>query len=158
MNGPVARAELELGKTQYRALQKVVFRTTGLQRHEAHIGPWCVPYLRGGSGPTLLLIHGFGDSKETWAPLILLLYRHFDVIAPDLLGFGHGPAVASDHMVPREQARILLGLLDKVTDGPVHVMGQSMGGMVAAYLALVAPQRCRTLALVSPAGTAGLAP
>ena len=158
MNGPVARAELELGKTQYRALQNVVYRTTRLQRHEAHVGPWRVPYLRGGKGPTLLLIHGFGDNKETWAPLILLLYRHFDVIAPDLLGFGEGPVVASEHMVPREQARTLLGLLDAVTDGPVHVVGQSMGAMVAAYMALAAPERCQTLALVSAAGAAGPSP
>ena len=158
MNGPVARAELELGRTQYRALQKVVFGTTGLQKHEVQIGPWRIPYLRGGKGPALLLIHGFGDSKATWAPLILLLYRHFDVIAPDLLGFGDGPVVASDHMVPREQAAVMSGLLDALTDGPVHVVGQSMGGMVAAYLALSEPQRCHTLTLISPAGRAGLAP
>lgn len=158
MNGPVARAELELGRTQYRALQKVLFSTTGLQKREAQVGPWRVPYLRGGKGPTLLLIHGFGDSKATWAPLILLLYRHFDVIAPDLLGFGDGPVVASDHMIPREQAKVMSGLLDSLTDGPVHVVGQSMGGMVAAYLALAEPERCHTLSLISPAGRAGLAP
>ncbi|MCO4763474.1 MAG: alpha/beta fold hydrolase [Myxococcales bacterium] len=158
MNGPIARAELELGKTQYRALKQVVHRTTGLKRYEAQIGPWRVPYLRGGKGPKLLLIHGFGDSKTTWAPLILLLYRHFDVIAPDLLGFGDSPVVGSQHMVPREQAQMLLGLLDTFGQEPVHVLGQSMGGMVAAYLALARPERCATLTLVSPAGPAGISP
>ncbi len=162
MNGPIARAELEVGRTQYAAMQQLVHRTVGLRRGEASAGPWRVPYVRCGRGPKLLLIHGFGDRKGSWSPLLLLLHRHFDCVAPDLLGFGESPAVASEHMLPREQARMLAGLLDSLETGddtgPVHVVGQSMGAMVAAYLALERAERVATLTLISPAGPAGLAP
>ena len=45
-------------------------------------------YRMAGSGPVLLLLHGIGDSSESWEPLMAALAQHFTVIAPDMLGHG----------------------------------------------------------------------
>ena len=45
-------------------------------------------YVKAGSGPALLLIHGIGDSSDTWRPVVEQLAEHYTVIAPDLLGHG----------------------------------------------------------------------
>jgi len=46
---------------------------------------------RGGSGEPLVLVHGIGHTWRGWKPMLPLLERSFDVLAPDLPGFGHSP-------------------------------------------------------------------
>jgi len=56
-------------------------------------------YVKAGHGPALLLIHGIGDSSDTWRPVVAGLAEHHTVIAPDLLGHGrsekHRPTTPS---------------------------------------------------------------
>ena len=158
MSDVLNRLETAVGALQYRALQHALRQVARVRQGDVQAGPWRVPYLTCGRGPTLLLIHGFGDRKETWLPLIARLHRRFTIIAPDLIGFGEGPSVDSQHVHPREQARTLVDMMTKLRLGPVHVVGQSMGATIANYIALAHPERCATLTLVAPAGPAGLAP
>src|SRR5690606_22678417 len=51
-------------------------------------------YVRKGSGPALVLLHGIGHNKGAWDPIIDELAERYDVIAPDLSGFGESPAFA----------------------------------------------------------------
>ncbi|HAN32798.1 MAG TPA: hypothetical protein DCQ06_14485 [Myxococcales bacterium] len=154
----LSRLETKLGALQYRALQQGLRKVARVRRGHVQAGPWRVPYLTGGTGPVLLLIHGFGDRKETWLPLMARLHRKFTLVAPDLIGFGEGPSVDSQHVRPREQAQTLVDMMTKLRLGPVHIVGQSMGAMIANYIALAYPERCASLTLVAPAGPKGLAP
>jgi pimeloyl-ACP methyl ester carboxylesterase len=97
-----------------------------------------------GSGPPLLLLHGWPEYWRTWEPVMTRLADRFTLIAPDLRGFGAsdkpgGPWGADDH------AADLLALLDALGVGPVGVAGHDVGGAVMLPLARRAPERLRGL-------------
>ena len=104
-----------------------------------------------GSGPPLLFVHGLGGCWQNWLENLPDLARDHRVIALDLPGFG-----ASE--MPRETlsvagyARTLDGVCDALSIDAAAVVGNSMGGFVAAELAIASPQRVERLALVSAAG------
>ncbi|MGW3953184.1 alpha/beta fold hydrolase [Streptomyces sp. NPDC004752] len=104
-----------------------------------------------GRGPAVLLIHGIGDSSDTWAELIPELARHHTVIAPDLLGHGSSDKPRGDYSVPAyaNGMRDLLGVLDI---DRVTLVGHSLGGGVAMQFAYQFPGRTERLALVSTGG------
>ena len=93
-----------------------------------------------GSGPALLLLHGWPEYWRTWEPVMQRLSRRFTLIAPDLRGFGAsskpaGPWGAADH------ARDLLALLDALGLDRVGIAGHDVGGAVMLALARLAPER-----------------
>jgi pimeloyl-ACP methyl ester carboxylesterase len=111
-------------------------------------------YVKLGSGPVLLLLHGLGCSHRTWLPVIDSLARRYTVIAPDLLGHGDSDKPRADYSIGAfaNGMRDLLTVLgiDKVT-----VVGHSLGGGVAMQFAYQFPERTERLVLV---GSGGLGP
>lgn len=98
-----------------------------------------------------LYVHGFGGSSQNWSALMPLLEDVLDGDAVDLPGFGASPPPGDgDHSVTGH-ARAVIRLLDADTRGPVHLLGNSLGGAVATRVAAVRPDLVRTLTLVSPA-------
>lgn len=92
-----------------------------------------------GSGPILLLLHGWPEFWRTWEPVMQRLSDRFTLVAPDLRGFGEsdkpaGPWGAEDH------ARDMLALMDALAPGPVGVVGHDVGGAVMLPLARSAPE------------------
>jgi 3-oxoadipate enol-lactonase len=113
----------------------------------ARVGEIELSYERRGSGPPLLAIMGMSGTLLTWGePFLASLCESFEVIAYDHRGVG-----ASSRMeVPFTIAQLAedaAGLLDALELDTAHVLGISMGGMVAQELALARPERIRTLAL-----------
>jgi pimeloyl-ACP methyl ester carboxylesterase len=108
-------------------------------------------FVHAGKGPPLLLIHGIGDSCDTWSNVIPTLARDHTVIAPDLLGHGRSDKPRADYSVAAyaNGMRDLLTVLDieKAT-----VVGHSLGGGVAMQFAYQYPERCERLVVVSSGG------
>ncbi len=108
-------------------------------------------YVKMGSGPALLLLHGLGCDHTTWSPVIHDLARHYTVIAPDLLGHGVSSKPRADYSVGgyANGMRDLLTVLgiDKVT-----VVGHSFGGGIAMQFAYQFPERTERMILVAPGG------
>jgi pimeloyl-ACP methyl ester carboxylesterase len=108
-------------------------------------------YVKVGSGPALLLLHGMGCDHTTWSPVIRRLARRYTVIAPDLLGHGRSDKPRADYSVGgyANGMRDLLTVLgiDKVT-----VVGHSLGGGVAMQFAYQFPERTERMVLVAPGG------
>ncbi|MXG90969.1 alpha/beta fold hydrolase [Nocardioides flavescens] len=108
-------------------------------------------YVKVGSGPALLLLHGLGCDHTTWEPVIDALARRYTVIAPDLLGHGLSAKPRADYSVGgyANGMRDLITLLgiDKVT-----VVGHSFGGGVAMQFAYQFPERTERLILVASGG------
>ena len=108
-------------------------------------------YVKVGSGPALLLLHGLGCDHTTWEPVIQALARRYTVIAPDLLGHGRSDKPRADYSVGgyANGMRDLLTVLgiDKVT-----VVGHSLGGGVAMQFAYQFPERTERMILVAPGG------
>ena len=108
-------------------------------------------FVKEGSGPALLLLHGLGCDHTTWQPVIQALSRRYTVIAPDLLGHGRSAKPRADYSVGgyANGMRDLLTVLgiDKVT-----VVGHSLGGGVAMQFAYQFPERTERMILVAPGG------
>ncbi|WP_300399813.1 alpha/beta fold hydrolase [Nocardioides sp.] len=108
-------------------------------------------YVKAGSGPVLLLLHGLACDHTTWQPVIESLARRYTVIAPDMLGHGLSDKPRADYSVGgyANGMRDLLTVLgiDKVT-----VIGHSFGGGVAMQFAYQFPERTERMMLVSSGG------
>jgi pimeloyl-ACP methyl ester carboxylesterase len=104
-----------------------------------------------GKGPALLFVHGLSGSWPNWLEQLPVFAASNRVIALDLPGFGHSPLPAEPISISG-YARTLDALLDELGVGAAAVVGNSMGGFVAAELAINFPQRVERLVLVSAAG------
>lgn len=108
-------------------------------------------YVKAGSGPALLLLHGLACDHTTWDRVIPLLARKYTVIAPDLLGHGLSDKPRADYTLGgyANGMRDLLTVLgiDKVT-----VVGHSFGGGIAMQFAYQFPERTQRVMLVSSGG------
>src|SRR3954465_9455105 len=108
-------------------------------------------FVKLGSGPALLLLHGLGGDHTTWLPVVQALSRRYTVIAPDLLGHGSSDKPRADYSVGG-YANGMRDLLTVLGIDRVTVVGHSMGGGVAMQFAYQFPERCERLALISSAG------
>jgi 3-oxoadipate enol-lactonase len=104
-------------------------------------------YVRRGSGEPLLLIQGMSGNHLSWGePFLTELERDFDLVAYDHRGVGHSSRV-TDPFTIAELAEDAAALMAALGWDSAHVVGISMGGMVAQELALIHPQLIRTLTL-----------
>ena len=106
--------------------------------------------LESGAGPAVLLLHGWGATKELMSPLAERL-AGYRVVVPDLPGFGATDA-PPQAWGPDEYATWVLALLDRLGIERAHVVGHSNGGRVAIALAAAHPQRVGRLVLTDSAG------
>jgi pimeloyl-ACP methyl ester carboxylesterase len=101
-----------------------------------------------GSGPAVLLLHGFPDSHELWRHQVpALTAAGFRTIAPDLRGFGSSDRPGSYGL--GEHIGDLLGVLDRLGVAEAHVVGHDWGAALGWRLAAVAPDRVTSLAALS---------
>ncbi len=101
--------------------------------------------------PPALYVHGLGGSSQNWSALMPLLEDVVDCEAVDLPGFGDSPPPDDGNYSITGHARAIIRFLDASGRGPVHLLGNSMGGAVSIRVAAVRPDLVRTLTLVSPA-------
>ena len=107
------------------------------------------PSHRGGSGPPLVLLHGFLDTWRTWELLLPSLERSQEVLAPALAGHAGGPAIEGELTVDT-LADGVERAMDAAGFRTAHIAGNSLGGFVALQLA--ARGRARTVVALAPAG------
>ena len=107
-----------------------------------------------GEGPPLLLIQGLGYARWGWEPVLEPLARSFEVILFDNRGIGGSDAPPGPYTTS-ELAADAVQVLDEAGVGRAHVLGTSLGGMVAQELALSHPERVEKLVLActTPGGS-----
>ena len=104
-----------------------------------------------GGGEPALYVHGLGGAATNWTDYAGLLATRLDGEALDLPGFGHaGPSPTGRYGVT-EQARAVLAYLEHRGRRPVHLVGNSLGGVVALLVAAERPELVRTLTLIARA-------
>jgi len=109
-----------------------------------------------GSGKPLLFLHGFDSSFLEFRRIYPFLKNKFQLIIPDLLGFGFTPRVASNEYNPRKIISNLIDIINTLTlKNKLMLVGASMGGSVAINLAKEIPDLIDKIILLSPAGFFG---
>ena len=114
------------------------------------------PVVIGGTGQPILFLHGFDSSFLEFRRIYPLLKKKFQIIIPDLLGFGFSPRFATSQF---SSSKIISNLIDiiyslKITK-KLKIVGASMGGSVALKLSNKIPDLIDKIILLSPAGLFG---
>ncbi len=105
-------------------------------------------YARRGQGAPLVLIHGYPLDHSIWEELAPLLEHDFDLIIPDLRGFGQSDVMEADDSI-LDYASDIAGLLKHLRIQKAFVAGHSMGGYVALAFARMYEQRLMGLGMIS---------
>ncbi|NNF52217.1 MAG: alpha/beta fold hydrolase [Gammaproteobacteria bacterium] len=127
----------------------------GVESRHLEVNQQVFHYLDGGTGPTVVLVHGFGGDSDNWLLIARALGKSFRVIAVDLPGFGRSPAPVDGNFNVRRQAHRLGDFIQALTPETVHLAGSSMGGQIVAVLAAERPELARSVALLDPLGIEG---
>jgi aminoacrylate hydrolase len=115
-----------------------------------------VGYSRTGTGDAVLLIQGVGAIGNAWRPQVDALSQRYSVITFDNRGIG-ASTITAGALTIEGMADDALAILNAEGINRCHVVGHSMGGLIAAQLALMSPRRVKSLALLCtfPDGKSG---
>jgi pimeloyl-ACP methyl ester carboxylesterase len=102
-----------------------------------------------------ILIHGWSSSSYAMSPLSGLLSQRFHCISVDLPGYGSSPPFEGRATISR-YAELITDLIEKVSDGPVVLVGHSMGGMISTTVAIDHPVLVERMILICPTITGRL--
>ncbi len=103
------------------------------------------------TAPVVVLIHGNPNDNSVFRAVIQDLSKDYRVVAPDLPGFGGSTRSLSDYSI-RAHARYVWQLLDSLGVENAHLLGYSMGGGVTLNMAEIAPERVRSMVLLTSIG------
>ena len=124
----------------------------GLSEKSADIKGLHLSYLNGGTGETVLMVHGFGSNKDSWNRFARHLTGKFRIVALDLPGHGDSTSrLELSYDIPSQARRLELFAV-KLGLERFHIFGSSMGGAVAIYYTHLFPNRVMTLGLMSSGG------
>src|SRR2546425_6829007 len=107
-----------------------------------------IAYLRTGQGPALVLLHGIPSSSYLWRDVIEPLSATFEVLAPDLLGYGDSDKRMDVDLSIAAQARYVVAFMETIGVHQAAVAGHDIGGGVAQLMAVDEPQRVARLILI----------
>jgi len=131
----------------------VVILANGQTSKEITVFGQKINYVEAGSGPTVILLHGLGGSTQAWMFNIAPLAEKYHVVVPDQIGFGK-----SDKPLVNYRIRTYVDFLDQFCKQlkieRASLVGNSMGGWIAAAYTAAFPDRVDKLVLVDAAGYA----
>jgi pimeloyl-ACP methyl ester carboxylesterase len=112
-----------------------------------------IHYVEAGSGPVVVLLHGLGGNATNWAFNIAPLAQKYRVVVPDQIGFGQSDKPLINYRIAT-YVDFLDAFLKELKIERASLVGNSMGGWVAASFALAHPEKVEKLVLVDAAGFA----
>ncbi|MEU6540691.1 alpha/beta hydrolase [Streptomyces sp. NPDC047000] len=119
----------------------------GFTERRVLVGDVHINYVRGGHGPTLVLLHGYPQTWYEWRDLLPELSKHYTVVAPDLRGAGRSDAPAGGYD-KKTMAADVHGLLHTIgLDRDIRLVGHDIGTMVAYAYAAAHPRQVHRLVL-----------
>ncbi|BFI94721.1 MAG: alpha/beta fold hydrolase [Rhodanobacter sp.] len=123
-----------------------------LEKKSVQAGDTRWSYYEGGSGPTIVLLHGFADSKDVWLDMAKQLTPHFHLVIPDLPGWGESSRNMDASYDIDAQAARLQTFVQTLGLGRFLLVGHSMGGAIAGVYAAEHPEHVSSLALLDSFG------
>jgi pimeloyl-ACP methyl ester carboxylesterase len=126
--------------------------SSGLTKNSIEVNGLRMEYLEGGSGDTLVLIHGFTGDKDNWTRLGKHLTPHFRLIALDLPGFGNSSLDPGGDYTISTQVERIKSFAETLNLRSFHLGGGSMGGYIAGIYASKYLEQIQSLLLIAPLG------
>ncbi len=137
-------------------LQKMEHGRAGLSMKTLKAGDFNIAYCsRDGKGETIVMIHGYGANKDHWTRMSAAIPGGFRLVIPDLPGFGDSSKLGDRSYDIMSQVERLKDFADAAGLERFHLVGNSMGGNVAARFAAEHPERVITLCLIDTGGVSG---
>ena len=115
---------------------------------KAKIGEVQIYYEEYGGGPPLIMILGLGQHTATWEFQVSEFTKHFRLILLDNRDSGRSSSCLETYTT-ETMAGDILGLMDHLGISRAHILGTSMGGMIAQQMALISPEKIDKLILTS---------
>jgi pimeloyl-ACP methyl ester carboxylesterase len=137
--------------TAARLLRDMSRSTAGLEQKTMEVQGKVFPYLVGGTGEPLILVHGFTANKDAWDSIARYLTPKYTVYAPDLPGFGDASRDPNGDYSFEAQVENLHAFIKGLGFSSVHLGGNSMGGGVVARYAAKYPGEVASLWLLDAA-------
>ena len=126
-------------------------RSADLVKKEVLVDNHRIVYLEGGTGETIVLLHGFGGYKDQWTAFARYM-KGYHLVIPDLPGFGESSQVPTDNYSVESQVGRIDRFVEVLKLDKFHMAGNSMGGAYAAAYGAKHPGKVLTLALLDTAG------
>jgi len=126
-------------------------RSADLVKKEVQVDDHRIVYLEGGTGETIVLLHGFGGYKDQWTAFAKYL-KGYHVVIPDISGFGESSQVPTDNYSVESQVGRIDRFVEVLKLDKFHMAGNSLGGAYAATYGARHPGKVLTLALLDTAG------
>ena len=126
-------------------------RDAGLSIKSIDIPDFKIVYAEGGTGDAIIMLHGFGASKDNWPAFAKYFTDRYRVIVPDLPGFGDSTKLRDGEFSITLEAEKVHLFAKKLNLTKFHLIGHSMGGNIAGNYALMHPEMVKTLTLVDAA-------
>ena len=149
-----------LGARVLAAATRAEARAYGLRERRVDVGDTTLAVLEGGpaDAPAVVLLHGYTADRVVWMRFAKHLLRDHRVVVPELAGHGaSGFASGTGFSAPAQAERVATAM-ERLGIQRAHVAGNSMGGFVAATLALAHPDRVASLLLSDAVGVASPEP
>ena len=127
-----------------------------LTKKEIKIDDHNIVYLEGGTGPTILLLHGYSANKDNWTRFAAHLTKNYHVVIPDLPGHGESSKLFNEKYDMINQITHLHKFTQAIKINKFHVAGNSMGGFFAGSYAVRYPDEVLSLGLFDAAGVKSL--
>lgn len=127
-------------------------KAAGLRQKTVLVGDHEIAYLEGGEGEAIIMVHGYTASKDNWTNFAKFTTPGFRVIALDLPGFGDSTYLENTSYSIAEQAKRLNQFAEAMGLQRFHIVGNSMGGGIAARYAVMFPEKVITLGLFDTLG------
>lgn len=122
--------------------------STTLKEYTMYVNNLKIAYYKAGKGPLLLLLHGWGQSKETWLSLFPFLTKDFTTVAVDLPNFGR--SMSSQTLISIDQyCNFLLKFIHSFEKKPTFIVGHSFGGKIALHFSFTYPHYSKKIILIS---------
>lgn len=127
-------------------------KAAGLEYKRLQVGDHEIVYLKGGQGEPILMVHGFAANKDNWTRFAKFISPAYHVVALDLPGFGESTCLGNASYSIEDQAQRLAQFADAIGLKKFHIIGNSMGGHIAARYTVMFPERVLTLGLFDSGG------
>ncbi len=124
----------------------------GLTIKSVNIPDFKIVYAEGGTGDTIIMLHGFGVNKDRWLNFAKLFTPNYRVIIPDIPGFGDSSKPEDKNYNIMSQVERLNLFAKELKLTKFHLVGNSMGGDIAGNYAATYPEMVKTLALFDALG------